>query len=146
MKTFPVLSFLMAVVLGVNASCTGPRTGTDGSPTVAIAIRHAGDMRPDERQLAAAAHALQRHLAGAGYRFASSPVAAQFIVTAEYTPSSFDPSGGHVRIVGVEPGEKFRRSAAADASDERKELRQRLEEIERWIQQQSQTRPGEATN
>lgn len=138
---------VVAVLALMIAGCSTPTASRARAPRVAVAIRHLGAVPPTAAQLAVAHRSLHDHLIAAGYTFAEVPAAAQFVVHAEFTPSSVDPTGGHLRIVGVEPTHALKRTMAATGNDrEDEELRRRLQDIERWIEAQSKTRLGESTN
>jgi hypothetical protein len=138
---------LVALLALLISSCSSPTSPRERAPTVAFALRNLGSIPPTPAQLAGAHRSLHDHLIASGYKFADTPASAQFIVHAEFTPSSVDPASGHVRIIGVEPTDAMKRTLTATGSDqEEREYRRRLQEIERWIELQSKTRFGEGTN
>lgn len=136
-RVFISLGCLVALLCG--ACSTSPATGAK-PPAVAIAVRTIGGT-PSPQQFANIHQALQAHVARAGFRFAEHAAAADFVVTASFTPDPVNPNGGHVSIVSVEPARQI--AQGVEESSESRELRQRLREIERWIDSQSRPRIGE---
>lgn len=141
----PLVVLVVVSLLHFSVGCsTGVSRGT--TPSVAFVIRNTGAVPPTPQQLASAYRALQGYIGTAGYVVAEDPRSAQFIVNAEFVPSPVDSTGGHARIVSVEPGAAFKKSLRGDANaGENPELRERLRDIERWIEAQSKTRIGESS-
>ena len=145
--TLAVAGLLAAAFLCGLSGCSTTTAPRPGAPTIALSIRTKGDRPPTAEQLDRAYRSAHEYLLAAGYRFAEVPAMAQFLVTADFFPSPVDPAGGHVRIVAVEPSHAVRKTLTSDdATEEAREMRQRLRDIENWIEQQAKTRPGEGAN
>lgn len=135
---FPAAISLLIVAMLPGCVARSPRTKR--LPTVALAVRVAGGGTPSAQEFANIHQALQGHVTTAGYQFASRLDSADFIITVNFTPDAFEPNGGRVAIIGVEPGSMaYGRRSDSDAADAEQtaEMRQRLSDIERWIQAQA---------
>ena len=61
-------------------------------------------------------------------------------MTVRFTPDALNPSGGHIAVTNIEPNPLNRRGISAlaeDQSEEAKEYRRKLREIERWAESQA---------
>jgi hypothetical protein len=86
-------------------------------------------------------HAVQDDIAAAGYRFAPNSHVANFLVHVKFTPDALNPSNGHIAITGIEPNPLNRRGRTAidTETEEAKEFRQKMREIERWAEGQARS-------
>jgi hypothetical protein len=117
---------------------------SSNAPGVALIVRLAGGGMLTAQQLNNIYLALYGDIRDAGYQFARNADAAHFLVTVRFTPDALDPSSGHVTVLGIEPNPMNRRgvAAVADESEETKEFRRRMREIERWAEAQAANRAG----
>ena len=129
--------------LAFVAGCAAPnRTASASSlPSVALVVRLAGGGTLSPAQLRTIHEGMQKDLAAAGYCFARNTPAADFLVTVRFTPDALNPDDGHIAVTAVEPNPMNRRGAAytENGSDEAKEQRRRMQEIERWVELQARS-------
>ena len=115
---------------------TGCATVREESPTVAIAVRLAGDVVPPSadhiRHIRAG---LQPSLQRAGFALAEDATVADYVLTVTFRPA-VDGQGGHVSIASFEPTRQFREATDAGDTPEAKEWRRRQREIEQWMERQ----------
>lgn len=132
----------LVALSGCTASAPTRNTVTaqNGSsePSVALVVRLAGGGALSPAQLRNIHQAMQPEVKAGGYRIAPNTSSADFFLTVRFTPDALEPDTGHIAVLGVDPNPMNRRGAGfrADASDEVREHRQRMREIERWVESQ----------
>jgi hypothetical protein len=120
---------------------TGQAKGAPDAPSVALVVRLAGGGTLSPAQLRSIHEAMQTDLKAAGYRFARNTPTADFLITIRFTPDALTPDTGHIAVMGVQANPMNRRGAgvSADVSEESREHRQRMREIERWVEAQGRS-------
>jgi hypothetical protein len=133
------LTKIYFVGLLLLVGCAVPARQASNPVAVALAIRILGGGTPTPQQLTNVHRAMEPQLARAGYRFAPNVNSADAIVSVNFTPDPADPNGGRVTVMGVEFSAEMRRALAsgADQSDEARDMRRRLREIEQWTERQA---------
>jgi hypothetical protein len=101
---------------------------------VLVAIRIAEGGAPSPQEVAKIHGALEPQMMRAGFTFAKSIDAADFVLTASFARNTADPNGGHVTVTSIEPTSRFQIASHDDSTPEGKERRRRLQEIERWVE------------
>jgi hypothetical protein len=103
---------------------------------VTIAVTPVGARTVSAEQVAQIHQALKPELQRAGYVLADHSAMADLVLTVSFTPMPGG-TGGRVKITGLEPTAQFRRETDGGDTEEAKELRRRLREIQRWAEGQS---------
>ena len=129
------------MILSWLAGCAAPVREVKGSPAVTVLVRLVGGGTLSPGQLANIHRSLQNDIKAAGYHFAANSHVADLLVTVRFTPDALNPDFGHVAVTSIEPNPLNRRGSASlkDVSEEEKELRRKVQDIERWTESQART-------
>jgi hypothetical protein len=133
---------LSSLLLLLSMGCTTPARPANEALAVALAVRVPGGGAPTSQQIKNIHVALRDHIMRAGYQFAPTADLADVIVTVTFTPDALEANGGHVAVTGVEPHVRNRDNGSGDVdrSGQTFEMRQKLREIENWVQSQWRNR------
>jgi len=125
------LRFIALVVAGA-AMLTGCATTQKARVlSVAVAVTTFDGRTPSQEQVARILSLLNPEIARAGFKLARTAVEADFIVTVKFT-QDVEGKGGHVSIASMEPIAHFRGASGVSESEDMKEARRRLREMDAW--------------
>jgi hypothetical protein len=127
------LLFLLLLAIAGTSCSTTPAPRSVAMPAVAVAVTSADGSRPSTEQLTRIYQAMQPELLKVGLRLAEGRNAADFVVTVSFTPTPGG-SGGRIAVTGIEPSAEFRRKIGNGESEEARELRRRVREMEMLMQ------------
>jgi hypothetical protein len=123
--------YLAMVAIGATAlgGCSSAKRPSVHS--VSVAVTTIDGKPPSQEQAAQILSALSPEIERAGFRLARSSHEADFVVSVKYTAEA-DGKGGRVSITGMEPSSKFGAAQGTGESEELKEIRRRLHEMDAW--------------
>jgi len=126
-----MLQLLVLVIAGaaILNGCATPQKARVLS--VAVAVTTFDGRTPSQEQVARILSLMGPEIARAGFKLARATVEADFIVTVKFT-QDVDGTGGHVSIATMEPIGQFRGASGVSESDDMKEARRRLREMDAW--------------
>jgi hypothetical protein len=130
MKT--LISQFGVLVLAGMAVFTGCATvKRTHANSVAVAVTTSDGRAPSPAQVSRILTALGPELTRAGFQLSRAASEADFVVTVKFTADA-EGNGGEVSVAGIEPNGRFSVASGASESEDTKELRRRLREIDAW--------------
>ena len=114
--------------------CTEPVSTGGGAPRVLVALHVPGGGEPTPHQIEKVNEAIAPVMVQAGLQLAESLERADYILTATFIPDPVDPNGGRLTLHGLEPARGRRRSTPNPTAAQLKEMKDRVENLERWGQ------------
>lgn len=120
---------LVAAGLGLVSGCaTQPRARVH---SVAVAVTTVDGKAPSADQVAHILAALGPEIARAGFQLSPIAAEADFVVTVKFAQAP-EGTGGQVLIAGMEPHERFKKAPGMGESEELRDIRRRIREMDAW--------------
>jgi hypothetical protein len=129
----PQLLPLMIIAATVVSGCTTAKKARVHS--VSIAVTTIDGNAPSQEQAAQILASLMPEIERAGFQVAKNAHEADFVVSVKFTKDA-EGKGGRVSISGMEPSGQFRGGPGMGESDELKEIRRRIREMDAWAARQ----------
>ena len=124
------LMFIGATVVSGCATAKKPRVYS-----VSVAVTTIDGRAPSQEQAGHILAALRPEIERAGFQVARTSYEADFVVSVKFTRDA-EGNGGRVAISGMEPSAQFRGAPGMGESEELKEIRRRLREMDAWAARQ----------
>lgn len=129
----PHLIALMAIGASMVLGCATPKKPDVHS--VSVAVTTSDGKPPSQDQVARILAALWPEIERAGFKLARAPNEADFVVSVRYTADA-EGTGGRVSISGMEPTARFKSTPGMGESEELREIRRRIREMDAWSARQ----------
>jgi hypothetical protein len=128
-QSFALIVIAATVVSGC-ATAKKPRVHS-----VSIAVTTVDGKAPSQEQAAQILAALMPEIERAGFQVAKNSHEADFVVSVKFTKNA-EGMGGRVSINGMEPSAQFRGAPGMGESEELREIRRRVREMDAWAARQ----------